>query len=64
MIQEWPQPHDREADAGLVAEGDGDDWCGGTGSSPPACQGWHLHRRRPASMLPFKAPCVRIASAA
>jgi len=25
MIQEWLQPHDREADAEVVAEGDVDD---------------------------------------
>jgi hypothetical protein len=49
MIQEWLQPHDREADAEVVAEGDVDgdcgdcddrvDCCGGTGSTPPGCQG-------------------------
>ena len=36
----------------------------GTGSSPPGCQGWHLHRRRAASRLPRAGPCRSIACAA
>jgi len=52
-IREWLQS--------LATAEVGSEFFSGTGSNPPGCHGWHLHRRLVAKTLPFNAPCWRTA---